>query len=110
MTSYTPTDIWTVIVLLGLGTFGLRFSFLGALGRRPLPDWALRHLRYTAVAIMPGLVAPLVLWPAATGGQTDPARLLAALAAIVCGMATRNTLVAILGGLAALYLGLFSFG
>ena len=31
---------------------------------------------------MPGLVAPLVVWPQATGGETDPARLLAALVAL----------------------------
>ena len=32
--------IWTVIALLGLGTLLLRFSFLGLIGQRPLPDWA----------------------------------------------------------------------
>ena len=62
------TTIWTVIVLLGIGTFLIRYSFLGLIGKRPMPPWVLRHLRYTAVAVLPGLVAPLVLWPAATGG------------------------------------------
>lgn len=99
--------LWTVILALGAGSFGLRFVFLGLVGDRPLPPWLLRHLRYTAVAVLPGLVAPMVFWPAATGGTTDPARLVAALATLGLGVATRNVLVAILGGAAVLYLGLY---
>jgi len=60
----SDATIWTIIVAVGIGTFLLRFSFLGVLGAARLPDWVLRHLRYTAVAVLPGLVAPLVLWPA----------------------------------------------
>ncbi|MDJ0821191.1 MAG: AzlD domain-containing protein [Paracoccaceae bacterium] len=85
-----PTTLWTVIILLGLGSFGLRFVFLGLVGDRPLPDWLLRHLRYTAVAVLPALVAPLVVWPRATGGETDPVRLTAALAALAVGYVTKN--------------------
>ena len=62
------STLWTVIISLGLGSFALRFVFLGVVGNRPLPDWLLRHLRYTAVAVLPALIAPLVLWPPATGG------------------------------------------
>ena len=79
-------------------------------GRRQLPDWALRYLRYTAVAVLPGLVAPLVLWPQATGGTPDPARLLAAGATVAAGIATRNTLAAIVAGFVTLYLGLWLIG
>ena len=60
--------IWLVIVVLGIGTFLIRWSFLGALGDRDLHPWVLRMLRYTPVAVLPALVAPLVVWPAATGG------------------------------------------
>lgn len=107
---YGTPAIWAIIVALGVGTFFLRYSFLGLIGNRPLPEWALRYLRYTAVAVLPGLVAPLVLWPQATGGTPDPARLLAAGATLAVGIATRNTLAAIIGGLAALYLGLWLIG
>ena len=76
--NYSDTDIWIIIVLMGIGTFLIRFSFLGLVGDRKMPDWVLRHLRYTPVAVLPGLVAPQVVWPDATGGATDPARLIAA--------------------------------
>ena len=99
-----PLEVWIVILALGIGTFLIRFSFLGLVGNRPLPEWLLRHLRYTSVAVMPGLVAPLVLWPQATGGVPDPARLAAAAAALGLGIVTRNALWAIFGGVAVLYL------
>ncbi|MBW6505112.1 MAG: AzlD domain-containing protein [Rhodobacteraceae bacterium] len=105
---YSAAEIWLVIVGLGIGTFLLRFSFLGMIGNCPLPEWALRYLRYTPVAVLPGLVAPLVIWPAATGGAFDVPRFLAALATVGIGIVTRNNLAGIVGGLAVLYLALFS--
>lgn len=95
--------VWIVIVALAIGSFLIRFSFLGIVGDRPMPEWLLRHLRYTPVAVLPGLVAPLVLWPAATGGMTDPARLAAALMTLSVGYFSRNVLAAILSGAATLY-------
>ncbi|MDF3607017.1 AzlD domain-containing protein [Paracoccus sp. DMF-8] len=102
--------IWFVIVVLGIGTYLLRWSFLGAIGNRPIPVWAERMLRYTAVAVLPALVAPLVVWPAATEGQPDPARLTAAAATILVGLFTRNTLAAILGGGGTLFAMLYLLG
>jgi branched-subunit amino acid transport protein len=99
-------EVWGVILALGLGTFLIRFSFLGAIGRRSLPEWVLRHLRYTGVAVLPGLVAPLVLWPPALGGATDPARLIAGVATVAAGVWTRSVLGAMGAGALVLYLGL----
>jgi branched-subunit amino acid transport protein len=104
MTGYSDLTTWALIVALGIGTFGLRFSFLGLVGDRELPAWLLRHLRYTAVAVLPGLVAPLVLWPQATGGDPDPARLSAAAVTLVLGIALKNVILSILAGGATLYL------
>lgn len=95
--------IWIIIVVLGIGTFLIRFSFLGALGNRELPPIVLRLLRYTPVAVLPALVAPLVVWPAATGGQPDPARLAAAAVTVAVGAWTKSVLAAIVAGAAALF-------
>ena len=97
------SGIWVVIIALAVGTFLIRFSFLGIIGDRPLPAWALRHLRYAPVAVIPGLIAPLVLWPEATGGETDPVRLLAALATLIVGIWTKSLLPAIAAGALVLY-------
>ncbi|MCA0920615.1 AzlD domain-containing protein [Pseudooceanicola nanhaiensis] len=92
------TELWTVVILLGIGSFFLRFVFLGVIGDRALPEWVLRHLRYTAVAVLPALVAPLVLWPAANGGEVEPARLTAAIVTIAVGVLTKHTFAAIAAG------------
>lgn len=102
--------VWLVIVLLGAGSFGLRFLFLGLIGSRELPPWVLRHLRYTAVAVLPALVAPAVLWPEATGSTPDPARLAAAFATLAVGYFTGRTLGAIFCGAVVLYAGLYIQG
>lgn len=95
--------IWTVIIALGIGSYLIRYSFLGIIGGRELPQWLLRHLRYVPVAVLPGLIAPLVVWPSATDGAPDPARLIAAGVALLIGALFRSTLGAIFGGMAALY-------
>ncbi|MEX5729541.1 branched-subunit amino acid transport protein [Rhodovulum iodosum] len=99
----SDTAFWGLTLGLGVGTFLIRFSFLGILGGRQLPDWALLHLKYVGVAVFPALVTPLVLWPEATGGAFEPARLIAALAALVAGLRT-GVVGAILAGMGTLYL------
>ncbi len=95
--------LWTVIIVLGVGSFCLRFVFTGLVGDRAMPDWLLRHLRYTAVAILPALVAPQVVWPAATDGVFDIPRAAAAAVALAVGLVTKNVLMAVLSGAATLY-------
>lgn len=97
-------QIWVVIVGLAIGTYLIRLSFIGLIGDREMPEWVLRHLRYTAVAVLPGLIAPLVVWPAATGGQADASRMAAAVVAFAIGIWRKSVIWAVLGGMATLYL------
>ena len=97
-----PTTLWIVIIGMAFGSFALRFVFIGVVGNRPLPPWLLRHLRYTAVAILPALVTPLVIWPGATDGQPDPARLAAATVTITVGYLTKNVIAGMVSGAATL--------
>ncbi|SEN31531.1 Branched-chain amino acid transport protein [Loktanella fryxellensis] len=106
MTGYGTGEIWAIIAILAVGTFLIRFSFVGLIGNRPMPDLVMRLLRYTPVAVLPGLVAPLVLWPAATGGDPDAVRLIAAGVALAVGLWTRAVIWSIVAGFMALYAGL----
>ena len=105
----SDTAFWTLTALLAAGTFLIRFSFLGLLGGRRLPAWALLHLKYVGAAVFPALIAPLLLWPDATGGQTDPLRLVAAAAAFAAGVRF-GVVPAIVAGMGALYLLKFLIG
>ncbi|EEX08669.1 branched-chain amino acid transport [Ruegeria lacuscaerulensis ITI-1157] len=110
MTAPDPITIWTIIAGLAIGSYGLRFVFIGLIGDRPMPPWLLRHLRYTAAAILPALIAPLVVWPTATGGQPDLPRMSAAVVALSVGLITRNVLAAIFAGAGTLYGMLYLLG
>ncbi|MCT4683000.1 MAG: AzlD domain-containing protein [Roseicyclus sp.] len=101
--SYTDAQLWVIILALGVGTFLIRFSFLGVLGNRELPPWLLRHLRYTAVGILPAMVTPLVLWPEATGGTLDPVRMAAAAVGLGVGLWTKNAIWAIVAGMGSFW-------
>ncbi|MBW6417885.1 AzlD domain-containing protein [Celeribacter sp. PS-C1] len=102
MIEASPTQIWIIIIGMAIGTFLIRFSFLGLVGDRPLPAWLLRLLRYTPVAVLPAVVAPMLIGAKA---DTDPLRLFCAAVTIIIGVWTRNVLWAILAGL-GLFFGL----
>ncbi|CUH49417.1 AzlD domain-containing protein [Ruegeria atlantica] len=110
MTPVDPVTIWSIIIGLAIGSYSLRFVFIGLVGDRPMPPWLLRHLRYTAVAILPALIAPLVVWPTATEGQPDIPRMAAAAVALSVGVITKNVLAAIFSGAAILYVLLYLLG
>ena len=108
--TYSTAEIWAVIALVAFGSYLIRFSFIGLIGDRDLPPWVLRHLRYTPVAVLPGLVVPLVLWPEATGGNYDAPRLIAAAVTILLGVAFKSMMIAIAGGATTLVLMLTVLG
>ena len=97
------TTLWIVIAGLAVGCYALRFLFIGLVGSRAMPDWLMRHLRYTAVAILPALVAPVAVWPSATGGELDPPRLAASAVTLGVGLTTKNVIAAMLCGAVTLY-------
>ncbi|WP_390912878.1 AzlD domain-containing protein [Pseudosulfitobacter sp. SM2401] len=104
------STLWTVIILLGVGSFALRFSFLGLVGDRPMPAWLVRSLRYTAVAILPAMIAPLIAFSNDAGTGPDPSRLAAALMTLIVGAATKNVILALFTGASTLGIGLYFFG
>lgn len=98
MNGFDQFELWFIIIGLAVGSFALRFAFIGFMGGRPMPEWLMRHLRYTAVAIIPALVAPLVVWPAPTGGETSLPHLAVGALTFAVGYLTRNVLWALLSG------------
>ncbi|OIQ30169.1 MAG: hypothetical protein BM562_10050 [Alphaproteobacteria bacterium MedPE-SWcel] len=102
-TTFDTTTLWIVIAGLAIGSYALRFAFIGLVGNRAMPDWLMRHLRYTAVAVIPALVAPLVVWPAPTAGE--PSLIHFTAAALTFGVATltRNVLLAMASGACCLW-------
>ena len=95
-----------IILVIGVGTYLLRLSFIGILGDRTVPDWAMVPLRFVAPAVLAALVAPAVLL---RDGVVDPSpvtnpRALAALVALLIAWKTKNVTAVIVAGMAVVWL------
>jgi branched-subunit amino acid transport protein len=96
--------IWLLILVIGLGTYALRLSFIQLLGSMELPRPVIRLLRYVPPAVLSALILPALLIPrgALDLSAANP-RIAAGLLAAVVAVASRNTLATIGAGLAALW-------
>ena len=98
-------NIWLVMLLGGLITFGMRFSliYLLAEGRFHIPDAMRRALHYVPPAVLSALIFPAIFLP---DNELDLSfgnhYLLAGLLAILVAWFSRNTLVTIIAGMLAL--------
>lgn len=96
-------NIWLVMLIGGLLTFGMRLSFIYLMGRVNVPEVIKRGLRLVPPAVLSALVLPELIMPS---GHLDLSlgnpRWLAGLAAILVAWRTRSILLTILAGMAAL--------
>jgi branched-subunit amino acid transport protein len=99
------TNIWLVMVIGGLITFAIRFSFIYLFGRFHIPDTVRKALHYVPPAVLSAIVFPELLLPdGALNLSLENHRLLAGLVAVVVAWFSKNTLVTILTGMIALFL------
>lgn len=96
---------WLIIIAMGVVTYAIRLSMIGAVGRLHIPPLLQRALRFVPPAVLSAIIFPELLAP---GGALDLSlanvRLLAGLAAVVIAWRTRNTLLTIAVGMAVLWL------
>ena len=98
-------NIWLVLLLGGVITFLIRFSFIYLFGKFDVPETVRRALHYVPPAVLSALVFPeLFMHDDALSISPGNERLLAGLFAIGVAWFSRNTLVTILAGMAALFL------
>ena len=98
-------NIWLVMLLGGLITFGMRFSLIYAFGRLHVPETMRKALHYVPPAVLSAIVFPeLFLRSGELQLSLDNYRLLAGLIAVVVAWISKNTLITILAGMVALFL------
>jgi branched-subunit amino acid transport protein len=98
-------NIWPALILGGLITFGMRFSFIYLFGRIEIPETIRRALHYVPPAVLSAIVFPELLMH--SGGldvSIENTRMLAGIIAIAVAWLTKNTLLTILAGMIALLL------
>lgn len=96
-------NIWLVMLIGGLITFGLRFSLIYLFGRFEVPETMRRALHYVPPAVLSAIIVPeLLIRDGSVNFSLENIRLLAGVVAIVTAWVSRNTLLTILVGMAAL--------
>ena len=98
-------NIWLVMLLGGLITFLIRFSFIYLFGRFEIPETIRKALHYVPPAVLSAIVFPeLFLHDGTLNVSLENTHLLAGLVAILVAWFTRNTLITIVAGMVALFL------
>lgn len=98
-------NIWLVMLIGGLSTFGMRFSLIYLFGKFEIPETLKKALHYVPPAVLSAIIFPeLFIQDGALNFQVTNIRLLAGLIAIITAWFSKNTLLTILVGMAALFL------
>jgi len=98
-------NIWLMMVIIGIITFGIRLSFIILWGRLEISPLAQRALRFVPAAVLSALILPEILpqpfgFPATF---TNP-RLWAGILAGIVAWRTRNVILTVIAGMAILLL------
>lgn len=96
-------NIWWIMLAGGALTFGMRLFFIYLFGRLEVPETMRRALHFVPPAVLSAIILPELL---IRSGKLDlslgNSRMAAGLVAVVVASITRNTLLTILAGMAAL--------
>jgi branched-subunit amino acid transport protein len=96
----TGFSIWLLFIVLALGTFALRFSFIYLFGKIEMPVWLRRGLRFVPASVLAALVFPALTYPNGTLDLSlGNVRLLAGLGGALVAWKTKNVLWTIVAGM-----------
>jgi branched-subunit amino acid transport protein len=97
--------IWLVMFAIGLVTYATRLSFILLMGEMEIPATARRALRFVPVAVLSAIILPeLLIREGALDVSPGNERLLAGIVAFLVAWRTKNAVLTILTGMAALLL------
>ncbi len=98
-------NIWLIMLLGGLITFGIRFSLIYLFGKLHIPTTMRKALHYVPPAVLSAIIFPeLFLKDGNLNLALDNYRLFAGLFAVVVAWFSKNTLLTIIAGMIALLL------
>ena len=99
----SDAQIWFIIGGLAFVTFLIRYSFIGFLAGKVLPDWMKEALGFVPVTVLPALTAPAV-FVGGSGGLAPAAILIGSAATVLTGVGTRSLFGGFAGGMLAYHL------
>jgi branched-subunit amino acid transport protein len=96
----SAVSIWLLFIVLAVGTYALRLSFIYLFGKIEMPNWLRRALRFVPASVLAALVLPALTYP---NGMLDLSlgnvRLLAGLGGALVAWKTKNVLWTIVVGM-----------
>ena len=98
-------SLFLTILAMGLVTYALRLSLIGALGKLEMPEIVIRALRFVPPAVLTAIIVPEILLP---DNELDlslgNARLIAGLLAALVAWRSKNVVLTVVVGMGALWL------
>jgi branched-subunit amino acid transport protein len=96
-------SIWLVMILAGLVTFATRLSFIYILDRMHVPGWFQRGLHFVPAAVLSAIILPeLVTRGSGLDLSWRNPQLFAGVLAILVAWRSKNVILTIVAGMAAL--------
>ncbi len=101
-------ELIITILLISLGTFAFRFSFIYLYGKFDLPKWLRRSMHFVPPAVLSALIFPAIIikenliWIS----PQNP-RLIAGIIAILIAWRTKSSILTIIVGLGVFWLMIF---
>lgn len=98
-------NAWPILIAAGALTYAMRLSFILLMERLEVPRNLKRALYYVPPAVLSAIIFPELLMPGGTlNVSPGNPRLLAGALAVVIAWRTKNALLTILSGMAALWI------
>jgi branched-subunit amino acid transport protein len=93
-------NIWLVILIAGIITYGIRLSFIFILGNKEIPERYQRILRLVPAAVLPALIFPDVfIRDDQFFLSITNFRMIAAIVAVIVAWRTKNVFLTIIAGM-----------
>ena len=99
-----PWFLWCIFLVIGVGTFLLRFSFIWLFGRGKVRPEVQQVLRFVPAAVMAALAVPSIVFSSHGGFSWTNPRMLAGIVAAVVASRSRNVLLTITSGMVTFWL------
>ena len=100
-----PLTLWLTLLCIGIMTYTLRSSFITFFGKKEIPSFLQRTLRFVPIAVLTAIIFPaLFLYNNRLYLSLGNSRLIAGILAAFVAWRTKNVLLTIAVGMAALWL------
>lgn len=96
--------LWLAMLVIGTGTFLIRFSFIWLFGRGKISPDVKRVLRFIPPSVLSAMILPSFIFPQHTAFTLDNPRMWAGAIAAIVAWRTQRMILTITAGMAALWL------